>query len=419
MRVAVVGSGITGMVVAHLLNQDHDITVFEANNYIGGHTNTIPVDKEDERYDIDTGFIIFNDRTYPNFVRLLNQLKVESLPTEMSFSVRDEDTGFEYNAKTINSLFAQRKNIFNLKFYRMLFDILRFFKNAPALLQEGDHTATLGDYLKKENYCKEFIRYFIFPTASAIWSSSELNIEKFPARYFVQFYHDHGLLSINDHPQWQVVKGGSSRYIGKLTKPYADRIRLKTPIGSIQRHRDHVDVSLLNGDLETFDQVVIATHSDQALKMLADPSEAEQEILTKIPYENNNVFLHTDTSIMPRKRLAWASWNCHVQKEAADTAMVSYYMNSVQDLQSNHDFMVTLNHEKEIEPSQILKRIQYSNPVHQTESVALQKHHHKISGINRTHFCGAYWGYGFHEDGVVSALNVAKLFGKKIDDIGI
>ncbi|MGH7964557.1 MAG: NAD(P)/FAD-dependent oxidoreductase, partial [Candidatus Binatia bacterium] len=309
MKIAIVGTGISGMLAAYLLNPEHEITVFEANDYIGGHTNTLAVEMNAETYAVDTGFIVFNDRTYPNFIKLLARLGVASQPSTMSFSVTCEKTGLEYNGTSLNTLFAQRGNLVRPSFYRMLRDILRFNRAAPALLQDDNRTTTLGDYLEARRYSPEFIEQYIVPMGAAIWSADPQQMWHFPARFFVQFFHNHGMLSINQRPQWRTITGGSHRYVEVLTRPYRDRIRLKCPVQSISRQADHVEITPRHGQAERFDQVVIATHSDQALALLADATEMEREVLSALPYQQNEVILHTDSSLLPRQRLAWASWN--------------------------------------------------------------------------------------------------------------
>ena len=418
MRIAIVGTGVAGMVAAYLLYRDHDLTVFEAADYIGGHTNTVDVALDGRTYAIDTGFIVFNDRTYPNFIRLLEQLGVESQPSDMSFSVKCERTGLEYNGTSINSLFAQRRNLLKPSFYRMIADILRFNREAVSLLDQPEPGPSLGEYLDGHCYSKAFVEQYIVPMGAAIWSASHDNMRAFPARYLVQFFKHHGMLSVDDRPRWRVIKGGSRRYAEKLVAPFRSRILLHSSVESIGRFPDYVEIRAHLSRREyralRFDHVIIAAHSDQALAMLADPSPREKEILGAIRYQDNEAVLHTDASLLPRRKLAWAAWNYHLPPVQPERAVVTYHMNRLQKLSAPYEFCVTLNYAHAIDPVRILRRIAYHHPVYSPEAVAAQRRHHEISGINRTSYCGAYWGFGFHEDGVKSALEVCRPFGKDL-----
>jgi predicted NAD/FAD-binding protein len=343
MRIAIVGTGISGMVAAYLLCQDHDVVVFEANDYIGGHTNTIDVELNGANYPVDTGFIVFNEDTYPNFVKLMNQLGVAWQPSNMSFSVQSEKTDLEYCPTTLNSLFAQRRNLLRPSFYRMLVDAFRFRREAQEILRANDDKTTLGAYLEGKGYSQTFIHHFIIPMGEAIWSTDPKQFYEFPAHYFVQFFNNHGFLKVRDQPQWQVIKGGSRTYVEPLTRPYRDKVRLNCPVESIKRHADYVEVKPRPGEVESFDQVVIAAHSDQALAMLADPSDVERELLAAIPYQDNLAILHTDSSLLPKRRIAWASWNYHIPQEELGRVALTYYMNMLQSLTAPNDFCVTLN----------------------------------------------------------------------------
>jgi predicted NAD/FAD-binding protein len=418
MKVAVVGTGISGLVCAHLLHRNHDLTIFEANEYIGGHTNTIDVDLGGKIYAVDTGFIVYNDWTYPNFIKLLQRLRIESQPSDMSFSVKCERTGLEYNGTNLNTLFAQRRNLLRPSFYRMIRDILRFNRESLDLLAQPEPGPALGQYLEANRYSKEFIEHYIVPMGAAIWSASHAMMWEFPARYLVQFFKNHGMLSVDDRPTWRVIKGGSRRYVEKLVAPFRERIVLNSPVESISRYPDCVEVrtNLQGRDYRAlrFDHVILATHSDQALSMLADASPVEKDILGAIRYQENEAVLHTDASLLPRRRLAWAAWNYHLLPVQPDRAVVTYHMNRLQSLQAPHEFCVTLNYTERINPVTILKRITYHHPVYSPEAVTAQRRHGEISGVNRTSYCGAYWGFGFHEDGVRSALAVCKPFGKDL-----
>lgn len=412
MKLAVIGAGISGMLVAHLLCDEHDVTVFEAADYLGGHTHTVRIELDGRAYDVDTGFIVFNDRTYPNFIKLMDRLGVASRPSAMSFSVKCEKSGLEYNGTTVNTLFAQRRNLFRPTFYRMIGDILRFNREATRLLDTEDHDMTLGDYLAPHEYSPQFIEHYIIPMGSAIWSAGPEQMRQFPARTFVQFFHNHGMLSVNDRPQWRVISGGSRRYVEPLTRPFRDRVRTNCPIESVSRRPDHVEVRPRSGRPERFDRVIFSTHSDQALDMLADPTPQEKDVLGALPYQPNEAILHTDASVLPRRRRAWAAWNYHILREGRGRVAVTYNMNILQGLQAPATINVTLNHADAISPDKILRRITYHHPVYTREGVAARRRYRDVSGVNRTYYCGAYWGFGFHEDGVKSALAVCKEFGK-------
>lgn len=415
MKIAIIGSGIAGNTIAYHLHKQHDITVFEAESHIGGHTHTHQIQHEGRGMSVDTGFIVFNDRTYPNFIALLEALNVKWRTSSMSFSVRCENTGLEYNGTTLNSLFAQRLNLFRPSFHKMIRDILRFNKSALELLDEGSEIK-LGDYLKQGGYSQQFIDYYIIPMGSAIWSTDAGQMLEFPARFFVRFFHHHGMLTVNDRPEWRTIVGGSASYVEALTAPFKQSIRLNTPIESVRRLKDSVCIKPVHGAEESFDYVFFACHSDQALRMLNDASQAEQDILGAIPYQHNTVFLHHDQKMMPRKKLAWAAWNYHVTQPAAERVTVTYDMNILQGLQSKEHLLVTLNHTDGIDPAKVIKRIDYMHPLYTLKGAAAQARHAEISGVNRTGYAGAYWRNGFHEDGVVSALEALKHFERYCHD---
>lgn len=409
MKIAIIGSGIAGNTLAYYLHQQHEITVFEAERHIGGHTHTHDIRHEGQDISVDTGFIVFNDRTYPNFIALLEELNVAWRPSSMSFSVRCENIGLEYNGTSLNSLFAQRMNLFRPSFYKMIQDILRFNKNSLELLTEG-REIRLGEYLKQNGYSQQFIDYYIIPMGSAIWSTDAKQMLDFPARFFVRFFHNHGMLTVNDRPEWRTITGGSASYVSALTAPFSDRIRIDTPIERVRRLKGSVRVKPSFGEEENFDYVFFACHSDQALRMMSDASAAETEILGAIPYQSNTVYLHHDVSLLPRKKMAWAAWNYHVTKPASEHVSVTYNMNILQGIESHEPLLVTLNHTAGIDPHKIIKRIEYMHPLYTLSGAAAQARHAEISGVNRTGFAGAYWRNGFHEDGVVSALEALKHF---------
>jgi predicted NAD/FAD-binding protein len=401
MKIAVIGAGIAGNVAAwHLVREGHDITVFEAGSHVGGHTHTHEIDG----HAIDTGFIVFNDRTYPNFVRLLDRLGVASQPSSMSFSVRNDEAGLEYNGSGLSTLFAQRRNLVRPSFYRMLADIVRFNREAPRLLA-APGSGTLGDFLRESRYSREFIRDYLVPMGAAIWSTDPARMFGFPARFFVCFLQNHGMLSINDRPQWRVIKGGSARYVEKLVAPFRHRIRLNAPVRSVRRLPWEVGV-----DNERFDYAFIACHADQALGLLADASPLEREVLGAIRYQENEAVLHTDLALLPRRRRAWAAWNYHVVPGRGGPVALTYNMNILQSLQSRETYCVTLNRAGDIDPARVRKRMVYHHPLFTPAAVAAQKRHTELNGENRTYYCGAYWRFGFHEDGVVSALAALRDF---------
>ncbi|MFT6122956.1 MAG: putative NAD/FAD-binding protein [Oleiphilaceae bacterium] len=413
-RIAVIGSGISGLCSAYLLSREHEVTLFEANNYLGGHTNTEDVELNGRSYPINTGFIVFNDWTYPNFIKLMDQLGVVSENSDMSFSVRCENTGLEYNGTNLNSLFAQRQNLFKPRFLKMVYDIIRFNKQTTAMLENNLVTdeETLGEFVQKNKYSKSFVNYYIVPMGAAIWSASEEVMLAFPLKFFLNFFNNHGMLSVDERPQWRVISQGSRSYVDPITQPYKERIKLNTPVTNVERKQDGINVHTAKGEVLEFDQVVLACHSDQALRMLDKPSKQESEILGALPYQMSEVVLHTDTRLMPKKELAWASWNYHIPQRANDCAMVTYNMNILQNFHyAEETFLVTLNRGVEIDPKKIIKTYQYAHPVFTQDGIRAQHRYDEINAHNRTHFCGAYWFNGFHEDGVNSALRVAKSFG--------
>ncbi|KAF1010025.1 MAG: hypothetical protein GAK32_01741 [Pseudomonas fluorescens] len=415
MKIAIIGSGIAGLTSAYLLNRQHDITLFEAADRIGGHTHTVSVTVEGKSYAIDTGFIVFNNWTYPHFIQLLGQIGVRFKPTEMSFSVCDPTLGVEYNGHDLNSLFAQRRNLLSPGFWGMLRDILRFNRQAPADLQAQRISAemTLGDYLQQGGYGPRFIRHYIVPMGAAIWSMPLKDMLEFPLQFFVRFFKNHGLLSVNKRPQWCVIEGGSSAYLEPLAQPFRKRIRLNCPVTRVERTGTGVVIHSAAGT-QTFDKVVLACHSDQALALLADPSENERQILRALRYADNDVVLHTDTRLLPDRPLAWASWNYRLDDMNQRHAAVTYNMNILQGIQSDTTFCVSLNQTAMINPLKVLARYTYAHPQYTLQAVAAQARWEQLHGERHTYYCGAYWANGFHEDGVVSALRVAKAFGESL-----
>jgi predicted NAD/FAD-binding protein len=400
--------------VAHLLQSEHEVTVFEAADYLGGHTNTVRVDTPNETHHVDTGFIVFNDRNYASFERLLARLEVPVQPSQMSFSVSDGRGDFEYNGGSPNGLFAKRAHLLSPWFHRMVADLTRFNRAAKTLIRGEDEGPSLGEWLEQQRFSQPFIDRLIVPQASAVWSADPHQMWSFPARFLAEFFDNHGMLSVRNRPRWRTVSGGSARYVDALVQRFGGRVRLATPVQSIARGADSVLVRPRGGEDELFDQVVLATHSDQALRLLGDASDREHEILGAIPYQPNEAVLHTDVRLLPRRRRAWASWNYHLTQPAGSATTVTYHMNRLQSLEAEREFCVTLNRTSEIDPRHVIRKFDYHHPVYTAAGVRAQARFAEISARERTHFCGAYWGYGFHEDGVRSALRVAEHFGARL-----
>ena len=407
MRIAIIGGGISGLAVAERLHAGHDITVFEAAEHVGGHTHTVRVETADGPQDVDTGFVVFNEATYPEFCRLLARLGVASQPTRMGFGVTDDRTGIEYAGESLAGVFAQKRNLFRPGFLRMLADVIRFNRTAPELAESLPGDATLSRLCEAGRFSGAFRDLYLVPMGAAIWSSDERSMLEFPARFFIRFFRNHGLL---EPPRrqlaWRVITGGSRRYVDALVRPFAGRLRVSTPVQCVARSGDGVLVAG-PGFSERFDEVVLAVHADQALGMLADATPREREVLGAFPYQRNDAVLHTDTGLLPRRRRAWASWNYHVPAERGQPVSMTYDMSRLQGLRTREPLLVSLNAGARIRPARVLRRIRFEHPVFTLASVAAQARHAEISGADRVHFCGAYWRNGFHEDGVVSALAVA------------
>jgi predicted NAD/FAD-binding protein len=412
MRIAIVGAGVSGLVAAHLLHRDHDVSVFEASNWVGGHTHTVSVEAGGGAYDVDTGFIVMNDRNYPNFERLLGKLGVATQPSSMSFSVSDGDD-FEYSSTSLAGLFANPRHLTSPRFLRMLADVRRFQREARELLSSESDGPSLREYLYQRAYSREFVDRLIVPQAAAVWSTDPQQMWTFPARFLAQFFENHGMLALRDRPNWKTVTGGSHRYVERLTAPFSERILLSRPVTAIKRVADQVEVTARGREPQRFDRVVIAAHSDQALGMLADPSDREREILGAIPYQRNEVVLHTDRRLLPRRRRAWASWNYHLDSDGGG-ASVTYHMNRLQRLDAPEELCVTLNRSDRIEPARVLGNWSYAHPVYTAAGMTAQRRRQEIDGVDRIHYCGAYWGWGFHEDGVVSAMQTCTPLGGRL-----
>ncbi|WP_042145091.1 MULTISPECIES: NAD(P)/FAD-dependent oxidoreductase [unclassified Pseudoalteromonas] len=415
-KIAIIGTGISGLTAAHLINQKHEITVFEKNDYIGGHTATKPIRYNNKDYNIDTGFIVCNDRTYPNFLKLLNKLGVSKQETQMSFSVKNNANGLEYNGHDLNTLFAQRRNLFRPSFWLLIKEILKFNKLATSLYENKiDSDETLGDFLKENQFSDNFNENYILPMGAAIWSSSLKDMLVFPLQFFIQFFYNHGLLNITNRPQWYVITGGSYKYITPMIAKFKDSIVLNSKIKYVDRTDNGIEIHFEDNAVSHFDEVIFACHSDEALKLLKSPTDQEKDILSSIAYTPNEVVLHTDTDLLPKRKNAWASWN-YLLDEDKDARLnkpscVTYNMNILQGICSDDTFCVTLNQTQLIDKDKIISKFIYHHPVFNSTSFAAQKRRDEICGKNHTHFVGAYWRNGFHEDGVHSALSVAKRFG--------
>ena len=405
MKIAIVGGGISGLYAAHYLSKQHHVTLYEAHNTLGGHTDTHSITIKERNYKIDTGFIVFNEHNYHYFCRFLNDLGVASQPSIMTFSVADALSGIEYNATTLDKLFCQRRNLFRPQFYRMVRDILRFYREAPALLNSSDDELTLGDYLDQQHYSQTFIDDHILPMASALWSGPPQIVRNFPARYFVAFMANHQMLKTDNRPQWRTVCGGSSTYVQAFKQSFNGELRLDCPVQAIIRDNNGITIET-KGDQKYYDKLILACHSDQALGLLQNASDQETEILGAMSFQENDVVLHTDASLMPKHPKAWASWNALKLNEPQTHCTVTYYMNMLQNLEAPEPLLVTLNCTDRIDSEKILKRRSYHHPVYTPASLAAQKRRTEVNGVNNTWYAGAYWGWGFHEDGAKSAQEV-------------
>jgi uncharacterized protein len=416
-RVAVVGSGISGMTAAFLLSKKHHVTLFEAEPRPGGHTHTHTLKRPDGIWNVDTGFIVYNERTYPNLIALLTHFGIQGQPGPMTFSVRNEKTDFEFKASSLDTMFSQRSNILNPGLYKLMAEIFRFRKESTEVLAPAAEPVTLGEYLHQKRYSELFVSHFIIPMGAAIWSSTVRIMMEFPASFFVRFFHNHGFLNLKDQPQWLTIPGGSSSYIPGMLKPLGENIQLNTPVTTIKRFDDHVEIHTQTGLAGVFDYVVIAVHSNQALRIVHHPADIEHNILKAFRYQPNHTVLHTDVSMMPHRKKTWASWNYHITPYPDQPVAVSYNMNILQSIPSADNFIVTLNRSRDINPDTVIHQQTYEHPVFSRDSMAASKQHDMINGLNRTFYCGAYWRHGFHEDGVVSALAVCRHFDLTLKDL--
>ena len=413
-KVAVIGGGVAGIVAAYLLQEKHQVTLFEKNRYLGGHTNTIEIeDGPDAGLAVDTGFIVLNDKTYPLFHRFLERLDIATRKTEMSFGFQCLQSGLVYAGTNLSGLFALRRNLVSLAFFRFLMEIGRFGSQARADLRRGGvPQVTLGEYLQQGRYSRAMIEDYLLPMAAAIWSTPALQVTDFPAHAFLNFFSNHGLLSLQDRPEWQTVAGGSHAYVKAFRRDFTGEIRLSAGIRQVVRNQDGVQVQLADGETRRFDQVVIAGHADQALALLGDPSEEEQRLLGAWTYQRNHTVLHTDASLLPARKAAWAAWNFTRESAGEERPVfVTYYMNRLQGLQAAKDYCVTLNRHEAFRPETVIAEFDYHHPQYDFAALASQAQLPELNGRRRTWFCGSYFGYGFHEDAVRSAVAVGTDFG--------
>jgi len=410
MKIAVIGGGVAGCLAAHRLAPQHEVTLFEAQGRAGGHVHTHDLERDGRGYRIDSGFIVFNERTYPRFCALLAELGVASQPSSMSFSVRDIRSGLEYNGSSMNALFAQWRNLLRPGFWRMLRDIMRFNRGAPALLSADAAQPTLGEYLREQGYSRQFVEHYLVPMGAAIWSSDPHHVLQLPARFLVRFFHQHGMLTVNHRPQWRVICGGSDTYLKRLTAGLGGRLRLNCPVREVTRRAGRVWVRVAAQPAERFDAVFLACHSDEALALLGDSDDAERAVLGALPYQVNEAVLHTDTRLLPQNARTWAAWNYQIPQAPGAGVRMTYHMGILQSLAVTPPFLVTLNAEDAIEPEKILARMRYAHPLFTPAGIAAQAQHRAINGVRSTYFCGAYWGFGFHEDAVVSAERALEHF---------
>lgn len=416
MNIAIIGTGISGLTSAYVLSKKHNVTVFEKNDYVGGHTHTHEIEYQNKIWFVDSGFIVYNERTYPNFIKLLDQLGVECQVTRMGFSVKSERYDLEYAGHSLNGLFAQRRNIIRPSFLKMLRNMARFNSESVRDLDTIDSSTTLGEYLTMNNYSKEFIQYYIIPIGAAIWSTIPEKMMEFPAAFFIRFFDNHGLLQVTNRPKWWVIKGGSKTYVDAMISGFKDNILLSSPVKKVKRAKNKINISYGKNseNNSSFDSVIFATHSDESLALLEDATVEEKDILGKIKYQKNDAILHYDTSILPSRRNAWSSWNYQLDKNRSDAVALTYNMNILQTLNCNRTFCVTLNSRSLVDEDKIIKELKYTHPLFTNKALDAQKRKEEINGKNNTYYCGAYWYNGFHEDGVVSALDVCSMFGESL-----
>ncbi|HEY5439211.1 MAG TPA: FAD-dependent oxidoreductase [Acidimicrobiales bacterium] len=408
-RIAIIGSGVAGLVAAHQLSPDSNVVVFEADDRVGGHVNTVAVHEPRQTLGIDTGFIVYNERNYPGFTALLDRLGVASQPSDMSFSVASPSTGLEYRGTNLNTLLARRSNAVRPSFVRMVSDIPRFNRAARALLDHDDISLSLDDFLHREGFSQPFVDDYLVPLGAAIWSANPQEFSSFPMTSLARFLDQHGLLSLGNRPPWRTVVGGAKRYVDALTWPIRDRIRTRCAVRVVERDDDGVLVrSDGQPEGERFDRVVFATHANTTLALLASPSPDEVAVLGAFRFQPNRATLHTDERLLPKRRRAWASWNYRRTSDEQRVPVLTYYANRLQDLTSTTNYCITLNADATIDPSKVIASFDYAHPTFDEAALRAQRRHGDIDGRHRSHFVGAYWGYGFHEDGVQSALRAVQ-----------
>ena len=412
MRIAIIGSGISGLTAAHHLHQRHDLTVFEADDRIGGHANTVRIELDDGTFDVDTGFIVYNHRNYPIFTRLLSELQVATQPSDMSLAIRDERNDLEWGTN-VTRLFSQRRNALNPRFLSMVGEILRWNRFGHRVLAGTsgvDELASVGDVLAERGFSQRFFDWYLVPLAAAIWSADPATVDRFPIATFCRFLHNHGMLSLGERPAWRTVTGGSKAYVAALTAPFAHQVRTSTPVTAIARTSDGVEVRTATAARpETFDRVVLATHSDQALALLTDADPVEKDVAGAIRYQPNVATLHTDQRMLPTRQRTWASWNVQVLPGTQRQVAMTYHMNRLQSLRSAHQICVTLNRHDDIDPTRVHARIDYEHPVFDAEAIRAQRRRDELQGRGGLYWAGAWWGFGFHEDGARSGQDVARL----------
>ncbi len=412
MNIAIIGAGVAGLTAARILCRHHTVTVFEADERVGGHANTVMVSEGDRRLPIDTGFIVFNEPNYPHLCRLFDLLRVEHADSDMSFSVHCEQTGMEYNGSTLNALFAQRRNTLRPRFWTMLSDILRFHREAGRIsIADMDDRTSVRQFVEQKGFGKPFINHYLMPLGASLWSCNAQQFESFPMRFVIEFMSNHRMLQTNGRPQWKTVRHGSRRYVRSLIEPFADRIRLNTPVRSVRRRARSVEVVSCSGDYDSFDEVIMATHADQSLGMVEDAEQEERDVLSYFPYQTNEAVLHTDTNLLPERKATWASWNYRIPRTANGHVTVTYNMNRLQNIDSECTYCVSLNQTGQIAPERVMSRIRYEHPLFIPGRSAAQAHHSRLVRRRGISYCGAYWGFGFHEDGVRSAIQVCDAFG--------
>ena len=406
MKIAVIGSGISGLSSAYYLSKHHKVDLYEQSDHFGGHSYTYDIKEEDKIVPVDLGFIVFNELTYPNLINFFNELNVPFEKSNMSFSVSVKNTNVEYGGSGFNAIFANKLNLFNLKFLKMIREIISFYNYAPSLLQNNIEDKTLGDYLRRSKLSKYFIEYHIIPMVAAIWSMPFSKAKEMPLKLFLNFFINHGLFRLKNRPQWFTVTNRSRNYVKKILEKISGEIFKNYKINNISRSDDNVRISIGNEYLD-YDQVVLACHADQSLNILNDPSAKEKEILNKFTYVSNRAFLHTDENLMPSRKKAWSSWNS-ITKD--NRTCITYWLNKLQNLKTNKNYFLTLNPIAEVEENKIIKQEKFTHPYFNNENVSLQKDLHLLQGKKRTWFCGSYFGYGFHEDGLKSSIDLVKKF---------